>query len=308
LLESPPDRLNAADLYLRGSVLEERHGFDAARHAYTLADERLYSGEVRDAMLARLVELVAVGDGTDVATGRGTLLERLLGATQRPLVATDVSETVLTRVRARFGTERVEFVVADARALPFEEGSIATLVSHLGLANVPDAGVLLRELRRVGRELIATHVFFHDDDERNLAAARELGLDGLATWSAALGAFAEAGWSATVELERDVRADPTPVSELVPGVGIDGLPVAPASVTWCVLVARSSRRAASAQFTDTRPEEGAFEERNRAHRHGAGRFVARRPCGSVRRAARRPARRDHPSRRRQRVRTDAGSG
>ena len=90
----------------------------------------------------------------------------------------------------------------------------------------PDAGALLRELRRVGRELIATHVFFRDDDEPNLAAARELELDHLATRGSALAAFSASGWSVTVELElkRDVRADPTPVSELVPGVGIDGLP------------------------------------------------------------------------------------
>jgi hypothetical protein len=42
----------------------------------------------------------------------------------------------------------------------------------------------------------------------------------------------------TVELEQDVRAEPTPASALVPGAGIDALPVVPASVTWSVLVAR----------------------------------------------------------------------
>ena len=94
-------------------------------------------------------------------------------------------------------------------------------------------------MRRVGRELIATHVFFRDDDEPNLAAACELGLDRLATCGSALAAFSASGWSVTVELERDVRADPTPVSELVPGVSIDGLPVVPASVTWCVIVAHT---------------------------------------------------------------------
>jgi len=244
LLESPLDELNGADLFLRATVLEERRGYAAAHESFTLADQRLYSAEVRaarDAMFARVGELVAGGDGpvADVATGRGTLLERLLEGTQRPLVATDVSETVLGRVRARLGTERIDYIVADARTLPFEEGSVATLVSHLGLANVPDADPLLRELRRVGPELIATHVFFRDDDERNLGAAHELGLDGLATRDVALSAFAAAGWSAAVDLEREVHAEPTPVSELVPGVGIDGLPVVPASVTWCVIVARA---------------------------------------------------------------------
>jgi SAM-dependent methyltransferase len=242
LLESPLDQLNGADLFLRASILEERYGYAAAQASYTLADERLYGADVREArgaMLGRVVEIAADGDGTvaDIATGRATLLERLLVGTQRSLVATDVSETVLGRVRARLGTERIGYVVADARSLPFEDASIATLVSHLGLANVPDAAALLRELRRVGRELIATHVFFREDDESNLAAAHELGLGDLAARSDALAAFAAAGWNASVELEREVRAEPTPVSALVPGVGIDGLPVVPAPVTWCVLVA-----------------------------------------------------------------------
>jgi SAM-dependent methyltransferase len=175
----------------------------------------------------------------DVATGRGALLERLLEATHRPLVATDVSETVLGRVRARLGTERIDYVAADARSLPFEDGSVPTLVSHLGLANVPDADALLRELRRVGTESIATHIFFRDDDERNIAAAGELSLAGLATRGAALTAFAAAGWTAAIDLEREVRAEPTPVSELVPGVGIDALPAVPGAVTWCVIVARA---------------------------------------------------------------------
>jgi len=244
LLESPLDELNGADLFLRATVLEERHGYATARDSYTVADERLYSADVRearDAMLTRVVELVARGDGrvADIATGRGTLLERLLEGTERPLVATDVSETVLGRVRARLGTERIEYIVADARTLPFEDGSVPTVVSHLGLANVPDANPLLRELRRVSRELIATHVFFRNDDERNLAAAHEFGLGGLATRDAALSAFAAAGWSAAVDLEREVHAEPTPASELVPGVVIDGLPAMPASVTWSVIVARA---------------------------------------------------------------------
>jgi hypothetical protein len=80
-------------------------------------------------------------------------------------------------------------------------------------------------------ELIATHVFFRGDDEANLSAAREAGTDGLATRRSALAAFSEAGWSVSVELEQDVRAEPTPMSALVPGVGIDGLPVVATSGT-----------------------------------------------------------------------------
>ena len=245
LLHSPLDGLNGADLFLRASVVEERSGFDAAREAYELADERTYEQEVRsarDAMLDRVVELVRAGDGdgtvVDVATGRGTLLERLLAATERPLVATDISATVLERVRRRLDDERVEYIVADARALPFSDGAIPTFASHVGLANVPNAAPLLRELRRAGRELVATHVFYPEPDEENRHAARELGLEELLFRESAFHAFAAAGWKLEVDSEQEIEAEPTPASELIEGVRIDALPAAPTRISYCVLLAR----------------------------------------------------------------------
>jgi SAM-dependent methyltransferase len=166
------------------------------------------------------------------------LLERLFGATSRPLIATDVSATVLSRVRARHGRDRAEYVVADARELPFEDASIPTLVSHVGLANVADSRRLLRELRRVGRELVATHVFYPKRDDENRRVARELGLEALLFRDEALSAFADAGWAVDVEHEREVLADPTPPSALVEGVRIDALPAVATRIHYCVLVAR----------------------------------------------------------------------
>jgi hypothetical protein len=243
LLHSPLDNLNGADLFLRASVVEERSGSAAAREAYVLADERTYEPEVRaarDAMLDRVVELVRDGEGTiaDVATGRGTLLERLLAVTERPLVATDISPTVLERVRRRIGGEGVEYVVADARALPFDDGAVPTFVSHVGLANVPDAPPLLRELRRAGRELVVTHVFYPESDEENRRAALELGLAELLFRDSASRAFAAAGWNLQVESEHEVAAGPTPASALIEGVRIDALPAARTRISYCVLVAR----------------------------------------------------------------------
>ena len=243
LLHSPLDGLNGADLFLRASVVEERSGFTAARKTYELADEKTYEPEVRaarDAMLDRVAELVRDGEGTvvDVATGRGTLLERLLAATERPLVATDISPTVLERVRRRLGAERIQYVVADAHALPFDDAAVPTFASHVGLANVSDAAPLLRELRRAGRELIATHLFYPEADEENRRAARELGLDELLFRESAFRAFAAAGWTLAVESDQEVSAAPTPASALIEGVRVDALPAAPTRISYCVLVAR----------------------------------------------------------------------
>ena len=236
LLDSPLETLNGADAYLRGSVLEERGG-DAAE-AYRRADELCYPQEfraARDAALARLVELVRAGEGTilDVATGRGRLLEELVAGTSRELVASDVSPHVLRGTERRVPGPR--YVVADAHALPFADAEIATLVTHVGLANVPRGRELVRELRRVGREVVATHIFYPADDEENRAAARALGLEELLAREEALSAFAEAGWDISFEYEQEVQASPTPKSALIPGVGIDGLPVTETRLTWCVL-------------------------------------------------------------------------
>jgi Methyltransferase domain len=241
LLESPLESLDGADAFLRAQVLEERVGFAAAARAYAYADVHVYGEDARsarDAALAHVVELAAGGEGqvADVATGRGTLLELLTREVDRPLIATDRSPTVLARVRARLGEDRIDYVVCDAHDMPFENGSLPTLVSHLGLANIPSTA--LCELRRVGRELLATHVFYPEDDEANRAAARGLGLEPMLVRSSALEALADAGWRATVEAEREVGAEPTPESRLVPGIRIDALPVAETSVAWCVLRAR----------------------------------------------------------------------
>jgi hypothetical protein len=236
LLDSPLESLNGADAYLRATVLEER-GQDAAA-AYRAADEKCYSAEfraARDDALERVVELAQRRDDllVDVATGRGGLLTRLVAGTSRPLVATDVSPHVLRATERRLPGPR--YVVADACSLPFDDGEAGTLVTHVGLANVPGGRRLLRELRRVGHELIATHVFYPANDQANRTAARELGLEELLVRETALPAFAAAGWKVAVEYEREMKAEPTPASALIPELRIDGLPVAATRITWCVL-------------------------------------------------------------------------
>lgn len=219
-------------------MLEERLGFDAARDAFEYADTKLYAPELRaarDLALARVVEIVERGDGPvlDVATGRGALLERLAHGA-RAVTASDSSLRILELLRRRLG-DGIEYVVADARSLPFPDASVATVVSHLGLANIADGETVLRELRRVGRELVVTHFFLPKEDAENQSAARELGLGTLLDRERALAALAAAGWRVEIEAEREVGAAPPPASELIPGVRIDALPVAETRATWCVL-------------------------------------------------------------------------
>lgn len=193
----------------------------------------------RESAFAHAVSLVARGQGVvvDVATGRGTLLERLL-ATGRPLVATDVSPTILRRVEARLGSDRISYVAADAHELPFAEGEIPTLTTYVGIGNVPDTAPLLCELRRVGRELVAVHTFYPDDGDENAEAIRAAGYAEALFREELLAAAENAGWTVAVEAERTVAPSPTPDSVLVPGLRIDGIPAAASTATWCVLHAR----------------------------------------------------------------------
>jgi hypothetical protein len=239
LLERAATELSPADAFLRGQLLEERGDLTGAAEAFASADERLYSPEVRaarEAVFAHAVALAARGAGllVDVATGRGTLLERLL-ATGRTLVATDVSPTILRRVEARLGSDGISYVAADAHALPFADGEVPTLTTYVGLGNVADTEPLLRELRRVGRELIAVQVFYPHDGSETAEAIRAAGYADALFRDNLLRVAQHVGWSVAIEAERSVAALPTPNSILVPGLRIDGIPAAETTATWCVL-------------------------------------------------------------------------
>jgi uncharacterized protein YbaR (Trm112 family) len=249
LLGSAIETLAPADRLLRAQVLEERGDVEGARSAAASADEGLYLPEVRecrDALLERVTELAAGATGpvVDVASGRCTLVERLAAAVRRPLVASDVSPTVLARTRRSGRLPGVTFLAFDARRTPFRDHSVPVLTTHLGLANIPHTVEVLRELRRVAAgPFLATAAFYPEDDEVNAAAIRELGLGGTLFRSTALAAFADAGWNARIESERRSGAAPTPLSELFPGVRVDALPAAETELRRGASDRRRGRRA-----------------------------------------------------------------
>jgi demethylmenaquinone methyltransferase/2-methoxy-6-polyprenyl-1,4-benzoquinol methylase len=89
----------------------------------------------------------------DVATGTGLVAEQLArrGAA---VVGLDQSEDMLAAARARFTREldgRVELVVGQAEALPFDDASFEDLTFTYLLRYVDDPGAVLSELARVVR-------------------------------------------------------------------------------------------------------------------------------------------------------------
>ena len=98
----------------------------------------------------------------DVATGGADLPERMLDHLARRgvrarCVAVDRSARILGLAQAmRLGCQRLTFVQADARQLPFADHSFDVATCNLALHHFdpPEAIQVLRELARVGRAVI----------------------------------------------------------------------------------------------------------------------------------------------------------
>ena len=240
--------LAPADRMFRALVLDERGAHEEAARIAESAERELYPAaylECRERLLEAAVAEVARGTGpiVDLASGRCTLVERLARELDRPVLATDVSHTVLRRSRERLRAlglaGRVAFVCLDARLTPFADGSIATMTTYAGLGNVPDPGALLAEVRRAVSGVFAPLcTFFPEDDEANRAAARATDLDRLLFLATALEAFAEAGWRVETAAACSSEARPTPAGVVLEGARVDGLPVADTVVEWRLLRAR----------------------------------------------------------------------
>ncbi len=110
--------------------------------------------------LGRLTRDLAAGadlEIVDVATGGGDFPRAMAAWARRRglrarILATDLSPQIL-RLAARGASPGIEFAVADARRLPFPDGSFDVATCSLFIHHLaPDDAVLvLREMRRVSR-------------------------------------------------------------------------------------------------------------------------------------------------------------
>ncbi len=247
LLVGPADRLAPADQFLRAMVVEERGAYEEAKALSTLALSRLYTPEYQTCLDSQIKQLGASLTRScwplvDLASGRGTLIEMLTRHLDQPVIASDVSPTVLRRNRCQlefFGlADRVSLLAFDARHTPFKQGSVKTMTTLLGLPNIAAPGLLLQELRRiVSGSLLAIVCFFPEDNRINASAIRATH-DPIFFFRRSAGEqFAAAGWQVELTNVCRGRAQPTPQSVILAGTQIDGLPVAETVLEWGLLVA-----------------------------------------------------------------------
>lgn len=124
---------------------EEAEEYDAMDHS-----------EPNDAFVGRLCELGARGRVLDIGTGPGHIpllvCDRIAEAT---VVGIDLSHNMLKAAEshrsASIHADRVEFRIADAKGLDFDDDSFDAVYSNTILHHIPDPRPFLAEARRVLR-------------------------------------------------------------------------------------------------------------------------------------------------------------
>lgn len=236
LEQIPEETLNGADLAAKAGLLQMRGRFREAAELHQAAWHKCYPAEYIQAFRAQLDKIAACvadcsGPVVDIASGRGMLVARLLERTAVLLAATDLSPSVLDEYQASRWQEhlksgRLTHLAFDANAMPFRDGSLPLLTSCMGLQNIPDPERTARELRRVcGGRLYALCCFYPEEDRENQEAAARLGLAGAFSQAALTAMLEGAGWRVSALGGCSFRLPPTPVGEIVPGMGVDALPV-----------------------------------------------------------------------------------
>ena len=149
---------------------EEADGYDEMDHSVPNA-----------AFVERLAELGAHGRVLDIGTGPGhlplMLCERLADV---QVIGVDLAEHMLRhaerhRAASRY-KDRVEFRLADAKGLPFEDAAFDTVYSNTILHHIPDPRPFLGEALRVlkpGGVLLIRDLFRPDCPERALELVHE---------------------------------------------------------------------------------------------------------------------------------------
>jgi SAM-dependent methyltransferase len=127
----------------------------AARAMWGLGDYHRFARATVWALGSELVRACGIGPGTrvlDVAAGSGNVALRAAEA-GASVVASDLSPAGFEagrREAAALGVE-VEWVEADAQALPFPDGAFDAVTSCFGAMFAPDHGAVAREVARVCR-------------------------------------------------------------------------------------------------------------------------------------------------------------
>lgn len=240
-LKTPDSELAPSDLLLKGLIYWYKGDFEAYEGIMKASMKTIYTKE-RNETTKNVVEhannLLKKEEGIimDLASGIGGWLTEFIEKFPRELLSVDISPT------SSYGLHRylkylkkdhlVTQIVADAKLLPFKNGSIDVITTAAGFQNMEDGEEVFKELRRVSKKLIGICLFMEENDP-NLKPEKDKTLhvkkyfkDGLE----------KAGWKVHFENEIMAKVEPTPRSEIL-GIRPDEIPETPTVEEFAVVVA-----------------------------------------------------------------------
>ncbi|NLW84715.1 MAG: ubiquinone/menaquinone biosynthesis methyltransferase [Phycisphaerae bacterium] len=128
--------------------------YDRCNHWFSLGIDRLWRKR-----LARAVDAAAGDAALDICCGTGDMAFALLKySAARAVIGADCSERMIQLAqekRMRLAVRRwmtdktLRLHVADAAAMPFEDGAFDVVTCAFGLRNIPDRAAVLRQVSRV---------------------------------------------------------------------------------------------------------------------------------------------------------------
>ena len=99
-------------------------------------------------MYDRIPESIQNKDVLEIATGPGLLAKHVASAS-KTIIATDYSEGMIAEAKKGVYPTKLRFEVADATALPYEDGSFDAVIISNALHIIPEPERALKEIDRV---------------------------------------------------------------------------------------------------------------------------------------------------------------
>lgn len=164
--------------------------------------------------LAEGLEELGVGTGEtvlDVGCGTGNLTKALLARLSPAgrVLAVDISPHMIEVARAKIGDSRVTWTLADARHLPFGDGTCDRVICYSVWPHFDDPAAVASEFARVLRRSGRVHVWHllsrHQINTIHASAGEAVRHDILAPADKTAGVFASLGFQITMTAETQER-------------------------------------------------------------------------------------------------------
>jgi len=133
--------------------------------------------------------------------------------------------------------DRSTFIAFDATQSPFRNNVIPIITTFLGLQNILKPDDIVLELKRIcTNRFYSISSFCPENDSVNNEVLEKFGIDKMWIKGKNISEFKRNGWNIDIENSIIAEVKPTPMGEIVKGVGIDGFPVADSQFEYCTMV------------------------------------------------------------------------